>query len=763
MTGSPRHSTKTRWLMAALTLSLWSASARATPPPLPRESEATESLDTWRRRATRHVLATWRRQSMMVGKDGSLWVWGLAPGQVMGTLPEYEVASATPVRMPGMTGVVSVAVAEDAMGSPALALMEDGTVQAWGEYNWWGQLGDGTTLPRQTRVTVQGLDQVVAISTAGSSLALRADGTVWGWGNNLCGNLGDGTQVDRPTPVQVVGLTEVVSVAAGLGYSIAVRADGTVWVWGCGFQGQFGDGTRGGERLTPAQVPGLTDVVAVETRADTLYALRADGTVWVWGTVLSGQHGRVPDSYLQLFPVQVPGLTQVVSLAAGWEHALAVRRDGTVWGWGSGNRGQLGDGTNGPIGPVRQLPGIHNAEAVAAGAGNSLVLKRDGTLWVLGSNADGTLGTGSDRRLSPAPVALESVSAVSSAGSHAMALRTDGTVWTWGASLEPSVPASFTPARVPGLDDVTRIRAGYYHRLALRADGTVWAWGQNHRGQLGDGTTPSRRTPSPVTGLTGVVAMATGYNHSLALRTDGTVWAWGANQYGQLGDMTLQDRRAPVQVQGLTDVVAVFAGRDLSLALRSDGSVWWWGSSALAWRRGDRKPHAPEPVQGLTNVVKLASEATVHAVRADGTVWRWTVGLPGEVNPAQQVAGFTDAVDVALSDNTVQVLRADGTVWNTGGNLFGERGFSSWLATPPGPSQVPGLTGVAALSAGSRHIHALRADGTLATWGLNVNGCIGDGVSTEHLTPVRVELPCRLTGLPSMAGSGQPQSCAQAP
>jgi alpha-tubulin suppressor-like RCC1 family protein len=338
-----------------------------------------------------------------------------------------------------------------------------------------------------------------------------------------------------------------------------------------------------------------------------------------------------------------------------------------------------------------------------------------------------------------------------------LALRTDGTVWQWGVPVYYPGPTQATPVRVEGLESATKIAVGYSHLLALRTDGTLWAWGSNGSGQVGDGTTTERLTPVQVANLTGVVEMAAGDNHSLALRSDGTVWAWGANYLGQLGDTTLQSRSTAVQVQGLTDATAVFAHEGLSLALRNDGSVWWWGSTSPAWRRGDRQPHAPEPVQGLSNIVKLgATSEDVFAVRADGTLWKWTVGVPGEVNPAQQVPGFTDAVDVAgsnfiyfsfqftrpdLSFSTLQVLRADGTVWTMGDNLMGERGFPSSLLAPPGPTKVPGLTGVVSITASASHVHAVRADGTAVGWGDNANGLIGDGLPPIHFTPVRVPLP----------------------
>jgi alpha-tubulin suppressor-like RCC1 family protein len=761
MTGPSRHVAHLHCL-AMLTVSLCCASALAAPPPEPQELAEKESVEKWRRRNARHVLALYEGQALAAAQDGSLWVWGQGPGEWVGSWPEIEVAQGTPTRVPGIRNVVSVATANDVWRSPALALLEDGTVLSWGQDNSIGQLGDGTTQNRRTRAPVQGLDHVVAISaSAGFALAVRADGTVWAWGGNGCGELGDGTTESRSLPVQVVGLTQVVAVAANWGSSsYALRSDGTVWAWGCGYVGQLGDGTRMDHHV-PIHVPGLTDVVAIETRTDTVYALRADGTVWVWGLISEGQNGQMPQpgAPIQPVPVQVPGLSRVVSLAAGYAHALAVRRDGTVWEWGHDTRGPLGNGGQNPIGPVRQVQGLHGVEAVAAGSPFSMALKHDGTLWTWGGNHSGGMGTGSDRRLSPSPVALRNVRAIASSPSRMLALRTDGTVWTWGSSLYDFATQA-TPVRVEGLDGATKIAAGGSHMLALRTDGTLWAWGANRSGELGDGTTTTRLTPAPVANLTGVVEMAAGGSHSLALRSDGTVWTWGANYYGQLGDMTLQNRSTAAQVQGLTDVTAVFAHEGLSLALRTDGSVWWWGSTRPAWRRGDRRPHAPEPVQGLTNIVKLgATNEDVFAVRADGTVWKWTVGVPGEVNPAQQVAGFTDAVDVAgnnylyffqntlpgLTFPTLQVLRADGTVWTTGDNLMGERGFPSPVLAPPGPTKVPGLTGVVAISASLSHVHAVRADGTAVGWGDNANGLIGDGIPPWHFTPVRVPLPRRLS------------------
>jgi alpha-tubulin suppressor-like RCC1 family protein len=175
-------------------------------------------------------------------------------------------------------------------------------------------------------------------------LALRGDGSVWSWGNNDYGQLGDGSDLGRSTPRQVPGLSGVVAISAGIYDSLALRDDGTVWSWGYNGQGQLGDGTIT-HRSTPVQVPGLRGVTAVSA-ASSFYslALRDDGTVWTWGANALGQLGDGTRTSRPT-PGQVPGLSGVVALSAGFLHVLALHGNGSVWTWGYNVYGQLGDGT----------------------------------------------------------------------------------------------------------------------------------------------------------------------------------------------------------------------------------------------------------------------------------------------------------------------------------------------------------------------------------------------------------------------------------
>ena len=325
----------------------------------------------------------------------------------------------------------------------------------------------------------------------------------------------------------------VAAVAGGWEHTIALKSDGTVWTWGDNNNGELGDGTTT-DRHTPAQVGGLTGVVAVAGEARSTTALKSDGTVWAWGLNEFGElgNGTTIDWHT---PVQVGGwLTNIVAIAGGVEHTIALKSDGTVWTWGENGQGELGDGTRTNRYTPVQVVGLRDVIGIAGGGQFTAALKSDGTVWTWGDNGYGTLG--------------------------------DGTGVT-----------RFTPVQVAGLTGVIAIACGEYHMLALKSDGTVWAWGQNHEGQLGDGTTMNRWAPVQVVGLTSVIGIAGGVVHTIALKSDGTVWTWGDNGYGQLGDGTTTTRYTPVQVGGLTGVIAVGSGGWDTIALKPGGTVWIWG------------------------------------------------------------------------------------------------------------------------------------------------------------------------------------------
>ena len=174
--------------------------------------------------------------------------------------------------------------------------------------------------------------------------SVRNDGTVWNWGTGSNGQLGDGNSgvgVGVRTPAQVAGLEGFNSIADGNGWVLALKSDGTVWGWGINNQGQLGDGTTT-DRSRPVQTSGLTNVTAVAAGFFYSLALKSDGTVWTWGYG-GGINSTV--GVIRTTPVQLTGITNVIALAAGGAHVLMLKSDKTLWAVGANSSGQLGDGT----------------------------------------------------------------------------------------------------------------------------------------------------------------------------------------------------------------------------------------------------------------------------------------------------------------------------------------------------------------------------------------------------------------------------------
>lgn len=238
----------------------------------------------------------------------------------------------------------------------------------------------------------------------GYTFGIKSDGTVWVWGDNQWGQLGSGTQDNNThaNPVQVSGLSGITSIAPGAYHVAALKNDGTVWTWGRNNYGQLGDGTQT-SNFTPAQVPGLTGVKAIAAGANHTVALKNDGTVWAWGYNGYGQLGTSPTVNVSVYsPAQVPGIDSISAIDAGLFHTIALRADGAVWAWGRNLEGQVGDGTwTSPHETPAQVSGLNNVVSVDAGGYHNLALKSDGTVWAWGRNARGQLGdrTTTDRNV----------------------------------------------------------------------------------------------------------------------------------------------------------------------------------------------------------------------------------------------------------------------------------------------------------------------------------------------------------------------------
>lgn len=360
---------------------------------------------------------------------------------------------------------------------------------------------------------------------------------VLSWGDNASRRLGTAQAVaTSPTPAPVVGLSGVRAIAGGGSYSAgyALLADRTVLAWGSNRSGQLGNGWRGYGSAVPAPVLGLTDITALSGSGR--FALRADGTVWTWGTNLQGElgNGTYTDSTV---PVEVVGLTDVVKIADNGPTVYALRANGTVWAWGANSVGQLGTGSSADASPVPvQVSGLTDVVTIGGGGAAGFAVRADGTAWAWGANTDGMLGTGQpacspdpfdpcESRLPVRVPALDGATEIA-AGGNGYAVLGDGSAWAWGRGeggrLGNGVDCaqacgSRVPVRVSNLTDVTGIADFVGGGYALRADGTVWGWGNGRSGALGSGVSTYSTVPVQIAGLTGASAVAGSFSAGYAL------------------------------------------------------------------------------------------------------------------------------------------------------------------------------------------------------------------------------------------------------
>jgi alpha-tubulin suppressor-like RCC1 family protein len=379
----------------------------------------------------------------------------------------------------------------------------------------------------------------------GHSAAFKNNSTMT-WGYNAFGQLGNNTTTNSAVPVSVLTLTDattpaavpltgITAVSAGGDHTLALKNDGTVFGWGFTAFGQTGNNiVENGDpiarqvKVGPTGAP-LANVARIAAGGNHSLALDNNGIVWAWGLNGNGQLGNGTTTTSQT-PLTVGGLSGVKSIAAGGSHSIAIfNNTSTVTSWGYNAFGQLGDGSiidsSVPV-QVKDASGIplSGIKAIAAGGAFSVAIDRDNNVLVWGYNGFGQLGKDpATVNHSAIPVQVTGITgtvvAIAAGLDHVLALTSDGTIWAWGYNFynqlgvdknstplgyrfEPRAMADFLVDTTAKIDGVNPILAIGHHNLARRtSDGKLVAWGQNTNGQLGDGTTTDSSIPVVVTGF----------------------------------------------------------------------------------------------------------------------------------------------------------------------------------------------------------------------------------------------------------------------
>lgn len=362
---------------------------------------------------------------------------------------------------------------------------------------------------------------------------------------------------------------------------------------------------------------------------------------------------------------------------------------------------------------------------------------------------------------------------ISCGGSHTAVIDADGVLWMWGANSSDQVgnggmgndkdvhggTIQTIPEKI--MDNVASVNCGYNHTAALKTDGSLWIWGSKYHTTLGDGSTESSPVPLKIMDNVAAVSCCGDSNtaYTAVIKSDGSLWAWGRNGFGQLGNGSTEDSNVPVKI--MENVTAVSCGMGYTAAIKIDGSLWMWGHNVYGQLGnggvGNCKNTMGQSIQTVPMKV-MDDVATVScgyghtaAVKLDGNLWMWGANsrgqlgnggggnneyrkLPIQTVPVKVMEGVASAS--CGYDHTV-ACGTDGSLWTWGNNYYGELGNG---VTEDSSTPVKIMnSGVAAISCGFGHTIVLKMDDTVWTWGSNHSGELGNGFK-EYYSSVPEEI-----------------------
>jgi alpha-tubulin suppressor-like RCC1 family protein len=369
--------------------------------------------------------------AMAIRGDGTLWVWGSNTYGQLG-----NGVSWTRSQPAAISSLSQIKTVHNDYGSGFTAIKQDGSFYTWGN----GQANiESVDVPEDVK------------DICGDSfftVILKNDGSVWTKGSNYSGQLGVGMSIRHSDVFVQVPINDVKAISAGDDFVVALKNDGTLWSWGDNYFSQLGYETDDEFSAAPCQIPGLEGVTSIHSDYDSTVAIKNDGTVWSWGDSYDGFEP----------PKQKEGLSGVTAL----DGDLCLKKDGSVWTRGSNSYGELGIGNWDPSysSDWVQVPQLSQIISIASGSCHNLALDAGGKVHAWGYNSDGQIGNGSSSYwtycYSPVQVdGLPVITAIEAESYSSLALSSDGRVYTWGSNCSGGLgDGAFLFKKTPFMDRI---------------------------------------------------------------------------------------------------------------------------------------------------------------------------------------------------------------------------------------------------------------------------------------------------------------------
>ena len=536
------------------------------------------------------------------------------------------------------------------------------TLYSWG-MNTQGQLGDGTYIDKSLPVLI-GTRFISIVGGSRYAIGLKSDGSIWSWGNNNNGQLGLGDTVDRNSPTQVGTDTNWVTLAiptVGTGvYPMAgaINNLGQLYLWGYSTYGAFGLGVAVTARSTPVQLPGSWVQAVV---GYTSFGIRSDGTLWSWGNGFGGSLGNGAIAN-KSSPVQVSGARSYIQVMASDQFTLAIDTTNKLYAWGFGQYGALGQTSSSTIDKSTPTQLTGNSW-IFTGTGNQTgygIRKSDNTLWSWGINSHGQIGDNSSLvRLSPVQVG--------STGKYK--------------------------------SDWVAVSGGDYGVIALDSSNRLYTWGRNDVGfysRVGDGTSINKSSPvqisistnwKPISVESPVVSGTELQGYTLTT-TDGVWTGYPSFTY------TYQWQRAGVNISGAITNTYVTTSSDLGNSITCKVTATNTVGSTTSTSNGTG------PIYILPNntvAPAVTGTATVGQVLTT-TSGTW-VGYPTPTYTYQwqragvDISGATNTTYTLLNIDAGNVIRCVVTATNAASVVTANSNSTATVTGAPVNYVAPAVTG----------------------------------------------------------------------
>jgi len=645
-----------------------------------------------------------QRHTLALKENGECWGWGynrLAGSEGGQIGDDTTTHRSSPVKVVGEHSFVQVAAGT----YHSTALKANGEAWCWG-VNYWsdlndigGRLGDDTVIHRSSPVKVVGEHSFTQIAAGYRHTAgLKANGEIWCWGSNqldmgFSGQLGDGTTENRSSPVKVIGEHNFTQILTFHDTTLALKANGEVWGWGLGVNGELGTGSIVSQS-SPVKVVGDHSFIQVVGVGDHVAALKANGEIWCWGSGEYGGLGNESTAFVSS-PVKVVGEHSFIQVAGGDHASYGLKSSGEVWSWGF--KWMLGNNEdpNTHVWYLVAVKGNHQATQLTVAGATSGIRKSDGNIWMWGRNNYGQLGQGDKTDVS-SPVKVigdHSFIQISSGYYTTAGLKENGELWMWGYNTYGPLGTGDTvstssPVKVIGEHNFveTALSGSTYNAsFGRKATGEVWSWGDGHYGILGIESTAHVSSPVKVVGEHSFIQVTAANRTAIGLKETGEAWVWGYNYYGKLGVGDAEDRSSPVKVIGDHSFMSVVSAASFTFGLKGNGEIWSWGQNASGRLGvGDLiNRSSPVKVIGDHSFIQVCAHyAGGFGLKDNGEVWGWggnsngtlidypaTISSPVKISGSNTFKSLASYMGEAASCNLM--IKSDDTLMGSGADNKG--------------------------------------------------------------------------------------------